>query len=240
MAKRTTRAGDKELLELFTTAAFAALTNGVAKTPEPQAPHPLPAPLEEAAAEPEHEVPSAPATQVPAATHVLTAAHRKYLYSHALRMMRSKSEADDLVQDTLVRAHRKLAGFDGASRLETWLYKILLNLARDRWRTNARRGVDEYRELAAAPKSSVVALGGVAPLRTGLDPEAEYRRAELREKLNAALDSLTPEHREVFLLREFEGHPYRHIAELVGIPEGTVMSRLFHARQQLQQQLEEE
>jgi RNA polymerase sigma-70 factor, ECF subfamily len=146
-------------------------------------------------------------------------------YYAALSLVGSREDALDLSQEAFVRAYRARQTIDPDRPFYAWLYQILrrlcFNFVRDR-QTRTR-----YLD-GAATWLADEAAGRAAP-----GPEESYARAEARRRVAAAIEQLPGREREVLALREFEGLSYREIAELVGIPIGTVMSRLYAARQHL-------
>jgi RNA polymerase sigma-70 factor, ECF subfamily len=152
-------------------------------------------------------------------------------YYSALSLVGSREDALDLSQEAFARAYRARRTIDPDRPFYAWLYQILrrlcFNFLRDR-RTRAAR-------LDAAGSW----LADEAGRRVAPGPEESYARAEAQRRVAAAIERLPAREREVLALKEFEGLSYREIAELVGIPMGTVMSRLYAARQHLASALEE-
>ncbi|RKZ13065.1 RNA polymerase subunit sigma [bacterium] len=153
-------------------------------------------------------------------------------YYGALGLVGSPDDAMDLSQEAFARAFRFRDKLDPDRPFYAWLYQILrrlcFNFVRDR-RNNRRKLT------AAAPY-----LVGLASARhSGANPDKALERSEARRRVRAAIESLSDRDREVLVLKEFEGLRYREIAELVGIPIGTVMSRLYEARRRLAAALEE-
>jgi RNA polymerase sigma-70 factor (ECF subfamily) len=152
-------------------------------------------------------------------------------YYAALGMVGSPQDAEDLSQEAFVRAFKARARLDPERPFYPWLYQILrrlcYNFTRD---TGSRR-----RKLERAGGWLVAE----ATVRASVDdPERVRATEELRDRLERAIDELPPVQREVFVLKEFEGLKYREIAELLDVPMGTVMSRLYAARQRLAERLE--
>jgi RNA polymerase sigma-70 factor (ECF subfamily) len=149
------------------------------------------------------------------------------LYATALRLTRNKSDAEDLVQDTVVKALRFSDRFAQGTNLRAWLYTILHNTWRNRRRDAARDAVDidseRVEEAASLP-------GGPAALDT---PERILLRDTLDADLQAALDGLPEAFREAVWLRDVEEFSYAEMAEMLGIPIGTVMSRISRGRRLL-------
>lgn len=150
--------------------------------------------------------------------------YRAPLLSLAGQLLLDRSAAEDVVQETFLLAHRFLAGFRAEARLYTWLYRIAIRLAtRERRRDAARR----RRTRALDPESPALAA-----------PEADpASRRELREQVAGALVALPVDARVVLSLSAIEGLSHREIAEILGIPDGTVWSRLHHARRKLRASL---
>jgi RNA polymerase sigma-70 factor (ECF subfamily) len=153
------------------------------------------------------------------------------LYATALRLTRNAADAEDLVQDTFVKALRFSDRFMPGTNLKAWLYTILLNTWRNRRRDAAREAVD-----IDSPRVEEAVSGGDGP--AALDtPEQILLRATVSEDLQAALDTLPEAFREAVWLRDVEEFTYAEIAEMVGIPIGTVMSRISRGRRLLYERL---
>ena len=152
-------------------------------------------------------------------------------YYAALALVGTREDALDLSQEAFARAYRARRTLDPERPFYAWLYQILrrlcFNFLRDR-RSRART-----LEAAGSWLAAEAATRGVS------DPAHEFEREEARRRLTAAIERLPARDREVLALKEFEGLTYKEIAALVGIPIGTVMSRLYSARQRLADALEE-
>jgi RNA polymerase sigma-70 factor, ECF subfamily len=153
------------------------------------------------------------------------------LYATALRLTRNASDAEDLVQDTVVKALRFSDRFTPGTNLRAWLYTILHNTWRNGRRDAARDAVDVDSERVEAAASLP---GGPVALDT---PERILLRDTLDAELQAALDALPDVYREAVWLRDVEEFSYAEIAEMVGVPIGTVMSRISRARRMLLERL---
>ncbi len=159
---------------------------------------------------------------------------RRYMqraYYVALGLVGSHEDALDLSQEAFARAFRARAGIDPERPFFAWLYQILRRLCFNFLRDRSTR---RQRLAGATPW-----LVEQARERRENDPAREMERSELRERLTEAIDRLSAKEREVLVLREFEGLKYREIAELIEIPIGTVMSRLYSARRSLAAELGE-
>jgi RNA polymerase sigma-70 factor (ECF subfamily) len=150
--------------------------------------------------------------------------------------VRDESDARELVQDAFLRVHRNLGGFEGGSSFFTWLYRIITNLSIDLMRKPGRQTV-ELDEARLDSEDSVEYDGSLLSRLDGADPAGVVRRREIAASLQTAMDALPSYHRAVIVLREIEGMSYEEMATAMGVSKGTIMSRLFHARQKLQKAL---
>jgi RNA polymerase sigma-70 factor, ECF subfamily len=169
------------------------------------------------------------------AYEILVGRYRQRVYSLAYGMLRNEQDATDLSQETFVKAWQAIRGFKKNASFYTWLYRITTNLCIDFVRKRDRRPTVPFEE-AVDPEADVDVE--IAPSSQPL-PSEEVQRKELREQINVALRELSPEHRAVIQLREFDGLDYAEIAKAVGCQIGTVMSRLHYARKHLQKLLKE-
>jgi RNA polymerase sigma-70 factor (ECF subfamily) len=170
-----------------------------------------------------------------AAFQRLVQLYQRKVYGIAYGMVRNRDDAMDLTQDAFIKVHKNLKRFKGSSSFYTWLYRIVRNLCIDHLRRTGRQRASEYDD-ARAP--SVEAKGsGLLPDRVEMSPSDVLQRREQRALLEQALAQLSPTHRAVLLLREVEGLSYSELAETLDCAKGTVMSRLFHARRNMQRAL---
>jgi RNA polymerase sigma-70 factor (ECF subfamily) len=160
--------------------------------------------------------------------------HGSSLLAVATRLARNRAEAEDLVQDTLVKALRARDQYEAGTNLKAWLLKILKNTFINRYR---RSGLE--RNVLDGPDADPLADGwiGSATLRSMRDPESQALRPLLEREINAALDSVPEEFRIVVVLADVEELSYKEIADMVGCPIGTVMSRLHRGRKLLKAKL---
>ncbi len=171
-----------------------------------------------------------------AAFRSLVERHQRRAFSIALQLVRDENDARELVQDAFLRVYKSLNSFQGGSSFFTWLYRIITNLSIDLIRKPGRQlaDIDESRfETDEAQEADFPFLSRV----DGADPADVVRRREIASRLQAALEALPPYHRDVILMREIEGLSYEEMAQAMGVSKGTIMSRLFHARQKLQKAL---
>ncbi len=146
----------------------------------------------------------------------------------ALGMMGNIEDAMDALQDAFVKAYQSLGRFDLTRPFGPWFFQILRNQCRDRLRSRRARfrleALDERLESRSGQENA--------------DPERLRERAAARELVWKGLEQIGEDHREILVLKELEGFRYAEIAAILGIPEGTVASRLFHARRALREVLE--
>ena len=161
------------------------------------------------------------------------------IYALLYRLTEDPEEARDLTQETFLQAFRYIAHFRGDADLRTWLYRIAVNQARNRWRWWKRRRRDRTVSLDAP-----VAEGVETPLSAGLasdeglDPERQALAREREAVLHAALQTLSRPYREVIVLRDIEGLSYEEVASTLDLNVGTVKSRLNRGRTELRRRLE--
>ncbi|MFH1531596.1 MAG: sigma-70 family RNA polymerase sigma factor [Pseudomonadota bacterium] len=168
------------------------------------------------------------------AFRTLVQKYERRIYGIVVGMIRDREEAWDLTQEVFVKVYRHLGSFEGNSSLYTWMYRITVNLCIDfiRKRKGASLEFDDARNHDGP-------VGLDSPVGKPADtPPQRLLREELVGKVNQALERLSPKHKQIVILREVEGLSYQEIADVLGISIGTVMSRLFHARKNMQRVLE--
>jgi len=156
------------------------------------------------------------------------------LYRTGLRMTRSEADAEDLVQETYIRAFRHRDQFTTGTNLKAWLFRILTNTFINSYRRKATQ--PETTELDAIEETTLHRHMAQAPASSASEPEREVLDNMVDTEVKQALEDLPERFRTVVLL-DVEGFSYREIAEMLDIPIGTVMSRLHRARRSLQKRL---
>jgi RNA polymerase sigma-70 factor (ECF subfamily) len=158
------------------------------------------------------------------------------LYTAALRMTRNAADAEDLVQETYLKAYRGFGGFQQGTNLKAWLYRILTNTFINSYRAKKRRPeqteIEDVEDLYLYRR-----LGGLEAAAAGRSAEEEVLDHFTDDAVKAALESLPEQFRLAVLLADVEGFSYKEIAEILDIPIGTVMSRLHRGRRALQRAL---
>ena len=163
------------------------------------------------------------------AFEALVLEHQNKVYSLALRMVGNEEDARDMAQEAFIRAFSSLTGFRGDSKFSVWLYRLTSNICIDFLRSRAKKRTvsmtwtddegDDAGELEIADER--------------FSPEEQFDRTSIRESVQRGLDSLSPQYREILVLREINGLSYEEIGRVLGIEEGTVKSRIFRARKKL-------
>jgi RNA polymerase sigma-70 factor (ECF subfamily) len=161
------------------------------------------------------------------------------IYGLLYRLTENAEEARDLTQETFLRAFQSIVRFRGESDLRTWIYRIAINQARNRWRWWRRRRRDATVSIDA-PEIGYGRLGLISTLKSNntRDPEQDTLQGERERALHKALGSLKSIYREAVVLRDIEGFAYEEIAATLEISIGTVKSRLARGRQELRRKLE--
>ena len=169
---------------------------------------------------------------------VLVTRHRGRIFAMIRNMIHQEADAWDISQDVFIKAWHGLPRFEAKARFSTWLYRIARNAVYDWLRKRKIETVGELNdEIFTREKidsaSFTTPAGGESPADT-------MTHGELRVKIQAALAKLSPDHREIVLLKDVQGFSYKEIADSLSITLGTVMSRLYYARQKLQAMLKDE
>jgi len=158
------------------------------------------------------------------------------LYSAALRMTRNAADAEDLVQETYLKAYRSYERFEAGTNLKAWMYRILTNTYINAYRKKQRRpdesDIDDVEDLYLYRR-----IGGVEGAVLGRSAEDELMEIFGEDEVKVALEDLPEHYRLPILLADVEGFAYKEIAEILDVPIGTVMSRLHRGRKQLQKRL---
>lgn len=162
------------------------------------------------------------------AFEALVLEHQNKVYSLALRMVGNEEDARDMAQEAFIRAFNSLASFRGESKFSVWLYRLTSNICIDFLRGRAKR-----RTVSLNWEDEDGEEGELEIPDERFSPEARLERTELRESVRRGLDSLSPEYREILLLREINGLSYDEISRALNLEEGTVKSRIFRARKNL-------
>ena len=164
--------------------------------------------------------------------------HLDAVYRFALRLSGSADDAEDLVQETFLRAYKAWAQFERGTRAKSWLFTICRNVFLRR-RERAQRHDEIVSETADRSGPGQSPLNPVWVSTLGVDPEGDFFSSIVDGRIVQAIEELPEEYRTAVVLSDVEGLAYAEIAELVGVPVGTVKSRLFRGRRRLQEVLYE-
>jgi RNA polymerase sigma-70 factor (ECF subfamily) len=160
------------------------------------------------------------------------------LYAAAMRMTRNPSDAEDLLQETFLKAYRGFGSFQDGTNLKAWLYRILTNTYINTYRARKRRpeesDIDDIEDLYMYHR-----LGGLEAATAGRSAEEEVLDRFTDAEVKGAIEALPEQFRLAVLLSDVEGFSYKEISEIMDVPLGTVMSRLHRGRKALQKSLVE-
>ena len=169
----------------------------------------------------------------PDAFRVLVERHSRHVFRLTFRMTGNEHDAEDMVQETFLRAYRQLHRFDGRASFGTWVYRIATNCSLDLIRARKRREVQQPQ--VADEEGKEMAAAAVANDPT---PERLAYSGELQELLRAALEQLSPMERTAFVLRHYEGMCIEDISRALGVHAGAAKHSVFRAVQKLRRALE--
>jgi len=156
---------------------------------------------------------------------LLAAHYSSPVYRIGIRMLGNSYDAEDMLQETMLKIYRHIGGFRGDSSFSSWVYAIAANCGRDMLRCHNRcRERDSL--FSDAPQENEV----LSPADDSPSPEELFLEKDIKLRIRQIMDSLDPKYRSVIVLREIYGSSYAEISELLGISVGTVKSRLFRAR----------
>jgi RNA polymerase sigma-70 factor (ECF subfamily) len=153
--------------------------------------------------------------------------YKHMVYRVAYRITRSHHDASDVTQETFLKVLKSISSFRRKSNIETWIYRIAVNSALNHLRKVERRGEESLEEI---PEDQIPLAS-----RPSDDPEQCLEKAEIRRAISRAMARLSPDHRAVVVLHDIEGLTYSEISRILGCSEGTVKSRLHHARKKLRE-----
>jgi len=195
--------------------------------------HPTPVPTHISAAPDDAELVRRALSRDEAAVRSIMQANNRRLYRLARGILRNDAEAEDVVQDTYVRAFTHLEQFRGDSSLSTWLARIAMNESLGRLRRQ-RRGVEWSELQKSAPQARIIPF----PLASHDDPEKSMAQREIQQVVEHAIDELPEPFRLVFITRVIEGMNVEETAEILGLKPETVKTRLHRARNLLRDNVE--
>ncbi|MBR1820008.1 MAG: sigma-70 family RNA polymerase sigma factor [Clostridia bacterium] len=163
-----------------------------------------------------------------AAFNALMSAHERRMYAVALRMCGNPEDAQDCMQEAMLRVYRAISGFKGESSFSTWVYRITVNTC-----------LDELRKRKNRPNTSLDGLvdAGWAPADEGETPEKHAVRGEVRKSLKGFIQELPEDMRAAIVLRDIQGYTYDEIATMLDTNVGTIKSRISRGREKLREKI---
>jgi len=163
-----------------------------------------------------------------AAFNQLLGMHERRMYAVALRMCGNPEDAQDCLQEAMLRIFRSITGFKAQSSFSTWVYRITMNTC-----------LDELRRRKNRPNTSLDGLtdAGWAPEDTGPSPEKHAMQSDMGRQLHAMMQELPEEMRSAVVLRDIEGYSYDEIANMLGVNVGTIKSRISRGREKLREKI---
>lgn len=160
----------------------------------------------------------------------LVEAYQSRIYNIIYGMVHNREDALELTQDTFIKSYKKLDTFKLGTKFYTWLCRIAVNTAIDFLRKNKNRQTLSFDEGIGVQDSA-----GISDAHYDTNPENAAIQAETKKKIIDAVDQLPEDQKQILILKEIDGLAYKEIAEVLNIPQGTVMSRLYYARKKLQE-----
>lgn len=157
------------------------------------------------------------------------------LYGLIYNMTSNKEDTEDMIQEVLIKAYTSLPKFKGNSSFYTWIYRIAINRTINFLKKRRRKQALSLDQVDGGLERDPAYV----ELSSKITPVRDVKILELQEKLNTALQTLSEKHRAVVVLHDIQGIPHLEISRMLGVSEGTLRSRLYYARQQLQSELAE-
>jgi RNA polymerase sigma-70 factor (ECF subfamily) len=173
----------------------------------------------------------------PAAFDELVRRYQDRVFNIAFRMLREREVAEEIAQDVFVSVYQHIEGFQGNSKFSTWLFRVVANHCHNKSKYLRRRKHKQQDSLDAPIEGEDGDLKRELPDDPGRSPEELATRRKMNEAIQEAISHLDEDHRVIVLLRDVEDMSYEEIGEVLGLPEGTVKSRLHRARNELRARL---
>ena len=167
------------------------------------------------------------------AFEALVKRYQRKVYGLAFGIVHNPEDALDISQEAFVKVHRYIDKSEGTASFYTWLYRIVVNLCIDHLRRSGRSQSVEYDD-AIDRSDGVMSAEAIVPSQQGANPGKALQDKRILETIQQGLETLSPNHRSVIVMRELQGLSYKEMAKIMECSKGTIMSRLFHARKRLQ------
>jgi RNA polymerase sigma-70 factor (ECF subfamily) len=165
-------------------------------------------------------------------------AYERRVFALVLRMIGNRAEAEDLAQEVFVQVFKAIGSFRGESKLSTWIYRIAINLCKNRSKYLRARHADDQQELGAVQERIAMGDSSRANVAHVARPDEVMAGRQVEQIVQRAILELEPSFRECLVLRDVEDLSYEEIAVITGLPDGTVKSRIHRARAQLRELVE--
>ncbi|MEM7678745.1 MAG: RNA polymerase sigma factor [Myxococcota bacterium] len=163
--------------------------------------------------------------------------YRQSVYNFCFRMLGQPAAAEDAMQEVFLKVVRSAARWERQARVSTWIFTIARNHCIDALRKESHRKTASLDQTLKGSSDGGATLGDKVSDEAGLGPDRGAESLRLRQVLTEAIASLSAEQREVFVMREYAGMPFKEIAKIVGVPENTVKSRMRYALENLRDAL---
>lgn len=160
------------------------------------------------------------------------------VFALGLRMLGRRADAEEITQDVFIQVFRSIESFRGDSKLSTWIFRVAVNLCKNRMSYNARRGGKRHDDFDGLSEKNALRGGEGVSVGTVRRPDHAAEERQLIDVVREAIDMLDPEFRQIVLLRDVEDLAYEEIAEVLGLNVGTVKSRIHRGRVQLKERVE--
>jgi len=170
----------------------------------------------------------------------LVLTYERRVYGLVFRMLGRRDEAEDLAQEVFVQVFKAIDQFRGESKLSTWIYRIAVNLCKNRTKYLSRRHAGEQDDIDAMAERVPFSAARAATVSDMGRPDELVEGMQLEAIVKRAIQKLDPEFREALVLCDVEDMPYEEIAQIAGVPVGTVKSRIHRARAQLKALVEKQ
>lgn len=164
--------------------------------------------------------------------------YEQRVFRLVFRMLGRREEAEDMVQEVFVQVFKAVEAFRGDSKLSTWIYRIAINLCKNRAKYLSRRRTESEDELEHVSERRTLNEGRGITVGETNRPDHVVQGYQLEAIVRLSITELDADFREVLVLRDIEDLPYEEIMEITGLPEGTVKSRIHRARSMLKQRIE--
>lgn len=164
--------------------------------------------------------------------------YQRRVFALVYRMLGRREDAEEVVQETFVQVFRKVDKFRGDSKLSTWLFRVAVNLCKNRMKSNARRPSSRQQDIDAIADHTVFSSAEGVSVGSVERPDELVEGRRLEQIVKEAIMRLEPEFRQLVILRDVEDLSYEEISEVTGLPRGTVKSRIHRGRAQLRARVE--